>query len=228
MNELSKKAVVLWTGGKDSSLAFYEAKLLGYHILNLVTFIPPNPRFLAHPLKFMERQANALDIPHHKIIINEPFKESYEEAICSLKEEYGICTLITGDIAEVGGNPNWIRECCKNSKVNVLTPLWGCGKSELLNRLFLYRFKVILSCIKKPWFNDNCLLGQELNKTTLDQLRTISARTGMDLCGEEGEYHTLTTDGPIFKKSISLDSYSKHEEGDIMYLDIGSVTLKEK
>lgn len=228
MNKISKKAAVLWTGGKDSSLAFYEAKLSGYDIINLVTFVPHKPRFLAHPLNLMEYQAKALGIPHHKVIINEPFKESYEEAIYSLKEKYEINTLISGDIAEVGGNPNWIRECSKRPRVNVLTPLWGRDKNELLNKLFLYKLKVIFSCTKEPWFNDDHLLGLELNKDTFEQLRSISAKTGMDICGEQGEYHTLAIDGPIFKKSISINSYSKHKKGDIMYLDIGGVTLKEK
>jgi len=226
--KFQKKATVLWTGGKDSSLAFYEAKLLGYDIVNLVTFIPSKPEFLAHPLKFIKYQANALGITHHKIIINEPFKESYEGAINSLKEKYKIDALITGDISEVGGHPNWIRECSKYSKVSVLTPLWGHDKNELLNRLFLYKFKAIFSCIKEPWFNNDQLLGLEINESALEQLRSINAKTGMDICGEEGEYHTLVISGPIFKKNIQINAYSKHKKGDIVYIDIGSITLKEK
>ena len=48
----SSKATVLWTGGKDSALALYEARLSGYTIVNLVTFIPDGTDFLAAPPLF--------------------------------------------------------------------------------------------------------------------------------------------------------------------------------
>ncbi len=40
MKTISPRAAVLWTGGKDSALALYEARLSGFTIVNLVTFIP--------------------------------------------------------------------------------------------------------------------------------------------------------------------------------------------
>jgi diphthamide synthase (EF-2-diphthine--ammonia ligase) len=107
---MSKRAMVLWTGGKDSSLAFYKAKAAGYDIVGLVTFVPLDGEFLAHPLSFMKYQAEALGVPHYAVEIREPFKASYEQAISSLKEKYDIDTLVTGDIAEVDGLPNWSSE----------------------------------------------------------------------------------------------------------------------
>jgi len=227
MNKPSRNATVLWTGGKDSSLAFYEAKLLGYEIVNLVTFVPSQPKFLAHPLRFMKYQAEALCLPHYTLEVNEPIKESYQKAIHSLKERYEIDTLITGDIAEVDGHPNWIRECSQYSGIDVLTPLWGCDRPKLLNRLLAYKFKAIFSCVKKPWFTDEWL-GMELNKDSLKQLRTISTETGLDVCGEQGEYHTLVVDGPPFQRSIHVRAYSKRTEDSLMYIDIQEVVLQEK
>src|SRR3989304_8470090 len=115
IDKMSGNAAVLWTGGKDCSLALYEAKSLGHEVGSLVTFIPREPKFLAHPISFMKYQAEALKLPHYTMEINEPFKESYENAIHSLRERFGIDTLITGDISEVDGNPNWIRGCSKSS-----------------------------------------------------------------------------------------------------------------
>ena len=227
MDKMSKNATVLWTGGKDSSLSLYEAKLLGYKIKSLVTFVPSEPEFLAHPLGFMEYQAEALELPHYTLEVKEPFKESYERAIHSLREKYGIGTLITGDIAEVDGNPNWIRECSEYSGMDVLTPLWGADRNELISRLISYKFKVIFSCVKKPWFTSDWL-GMELNEDSLEQLRKIKIRTGLDICGEQGEYHTLVLDGPPFKKSISVSAYSKREKDSLMYIDIQKVALQEK
>src|SRR3989338_8118388 len=227
MDKRVGNAAILWTGGKDSSLAFYKAKLAGFKIESLVTFIHRDSEFLAHPLKVMKYQAEAMSLPHYMLEIDEPFKKSYENAILYLKEKHGIGTLITGDIAEVDGYPNWIRECNEYSGVDVLTPLWGCDRIHLLNRLLAYNFRVIFSCVKKPHLTIDWL-GMELNRSSLERLRVINAETGLDICGEEGEYHTLVVDGPPFKKSIHIDTHSKHAKGDLMYINIEKVTLHGK
>ncbi|MEJ2249802.1 MAG: diphthine--ammonia ligase [Candidatus Lokiarchaeota archaeon] len=222
-----KKASVLWTGGKDCSLAFYKALLSGYHILNLVTFVPTNANFLAHPLKVMKYQADALNLPHFPVEINEPYEESYEQAIAFLKEKFGITTLITGDIAEVDGNPNWVRECCKPSGVNVCTPLWGIDRYELIESLISFKFEIIFSCVKKPWFHEGWL-GRKLNKDSLEQLLNLRVEAGLDICGEQGEYHTLVLDGPIFKKRLNIKSYSNCVKDDLIYIDIRKVIIEDK
>lgn len=224
---MSTNATVLWTGGKDSSLAFYEAKLSGYLIKSITTFIPRNPKFLAHPLDFMKYQAKALDLPHHILEINEPFKENYKIAINSLREKHGINVLITGDIAEVGGKPNWINECCKHLGMDTFMPLWGIDRNEIIDKLLSYKFRIIFSCVKKPWFTDDWI-GRELNENVLEQLHTINAETGLDICGEEGEYHTLVIDCPLFKKSIHIDKYSKQKKDSLMYIEIEKVDLQTK
>ena len=60
-----QNAAMLWTGGKDSSMALYEANQNGYCVRCLVTFAPPEPNFLAHPLSFIKMQAQALALPHY-------------------------------------------------------------------------------------------------------------------------------------------------------------------
>jgi diphthine-ammonia ligase len=135
MKPISPQDTVLWTGGKDSVLALYEARLSGYTIVNLVTFIPDRADFLAHPLPFMEAQAQALDLPHKAITISEPFRENYEKAISSIKETFEVDTLVTGDISRVDSYPNWIRECSTPSGVNALTPLWELDRRTILTRL---------------------------------------------------------------------------------------------
>lgn len=224
---MSKRAIVLWTGGKDSSLALYQAKRSGCEIAALVTFVPAEKEFLAHPLNVLKSQAEALEIPHHTVEIREPFKEGYEKAISGLKEKYKIDALITGDIAEVDGHPNWIRECSQPSGVEVLTPLWSCEREELLDRLFAHQFKIIFSCVKKPWFTPDWL-GKELNRDTLTQLRDLNLRTGLDICGENGEYHTLVLDGPLFKRTLEIKRYANCEKDFLMYSDICEIVLQEK
>jgi len=219
---------VSWTGGKDSSLALHEARESGREVNCLVTFAPRQERFLAHPIAFMSLQAQALGLPHHVINVDEPFDRGYENAISSLKEEHGINMLVTGDIGEIAGlDPNWMIDRGARSGVDVLRPLWHRDRLELLNRLLSLGFKVVFSCVKKPWFKEEWL-GSELSRISLERLRELSERTGLDICGEQGEYHTLVLDMPRFTKSIEIVSYSKHVKDSTMYISLENLRLVDK
>jgi len=219
---------VSWTGGKDSSLALYEAEVSGCEINCLVTFAPTQERFLAHPIAFMKLQAQALGLPHRVINIEEPFERGYENAISSLKEERGIDALVTGDIGEVAGHdPNWMVDRGQRCGVDVLRPLWHRDRLTLLNKVLSLGFRVVFSCVKRPWFTEEWL-GLELSRSSLEHLHELSERTGLDISGEQGEYHTMVSDGPKFRKSIKIVSFSKQVNDSTMYLSFESLRLVDK
>jgi diphthine-ammonia ligase len=211
------RSTVLWTGGKDSAMAFYKACLAGHEIVNLLTFVPKEVDFLAHPIPFMKDQAKAIGIPHYEAELDAPLEESYEKSIRSFRERYKIGAFITGDIAEVEGQPNWIRQRCKDRNVEVLTPLWGADRYQALSKFISCGFKAIISCIKIGCLTEEWL-GRELDEKSLDCLADLSNKTGIDICGENGEYHTLVFDGPIFNKRVIIGGYSKHKNDSVMYI----------
>ena len=219
-----QNAAMLWTGGKDCSLALYEAGRDGYDVRCLVTFAPLNPNFLAHPPDFIKMQAQALALPHYILSITEPFEKSYEAALGKLRDEMGICTVITGDIAEVNGSPNWIRERSRPVGMKVHTPLWGRDRLTLLRQQLANGFKVIFSCVNTRWLATDWF-GRELDDAAIADLRSVRDRTGLDLCGEEGEYHTLVTDGPTFKRPIRIYSHSKRNKDLLAYMEIHELEL---
>ena len=214
-----QRAAMLWTGGKDCSLALYEARRDGYDVRCLVTFAPPEPKFLAHPPAFIKMQAQALTLPHHILSISEPFEKSYETALVKLRDEMGISTVITGDIAEVNGSPNWIRERSRPVGLQVHTPLWGRDRLALLQQQLAGGFKIIFSCVHTRWLAADWV-GRELDDAAIAELRGVRERNGLDLCGEEGEYHTLVTDGPTFTHPIRIRSHSKRTREALAYLEI--------
>ena len=221
-------AAVSWSGGKDSSLALYEAEMSGCKINCLLTFAPSQERFLAHPLAIMRLQARALGLPHYVVVVEEPYERSYEKAISSIKEEHRIDTLVTGDIGEVAGHdPNWMGDRGARCGVDVLRPLWHQNKLELLNRLLRLKFKILFSCVKRPWFTDEWL-GLELSRSSIERLCELNKRTGLDICGEQGEYHTSVVDGPRFRKSITLGLFSKHADDSLMYISPENPRLAEE
>jgi uncharacterized protein (TIGR00290 family) len=224
---MTQNAAMLWTGGKDSALALYEALQSGWRVCCLVTFAPPEPKFLAHPLAFIQLQAKALELPHYVFSIHDPFAQSYETALGGLRDKMGVHTVITGDIAEVAGSPNWIRERSRPIGMNVRTPLWGRDRLALLRQLRGHGFQVLFSCVKTRWLGENWI-GRELDDTAIADLRKVREQTGLDLCGEEGEYHTLVTDGPHFQRRIAIRSASTRANGALAHLEIHEMELLEK
>jgi diphthine-ammonia ligase len=221
------RAIVLWTGGKDCNLALHEARKKGYEIIALITFTMGDGRFLAHPIQVMTQQAKALNLPHVIVPVNEPYKESYEEAIAGIKLMYDIQTIVTGDIAEIHGNTNWITERSAPSGVQVYLPLWHLEREQILQRLIALNFKTIFSCVKEPWFTSEWL-GRSLTIETLHQLKILHERNGLDLCGEQGEYHTLVLDGPEYTYRLNIDSYTAQKQEEIMYMEIENLSLNIK
>jgi uncharacterized protein (TIGR00290 family) len=213
---IPKRAAVLWTGGKDCSLALHEARESGLSVEELVTFAPPSPVFLAHPLPFLKLQAAAMGLRHRVVTVRPPMEAGYVQAVKALQSE-GIGTLVTGDIAEVGGSPNWMREVSRGTGLELLTPLWGRDRRGVLSDLLDGGFKAVFSLVKKPWFT-RAWVGRVIDRRVVEELASLVPCP--DLCGENGEYHTLVLDGPLFKKAIQLASFDVGERDGMMYMEI--------
>jgi uncharacterized protein (TIGR00290 family) len=226
LTRAARNAVVLWTGGKDSCLALHEALTGGCPVSGLITFAPPDPQFLAHPVAVMQQQARALGLPHCMLSVEPPYRESYERHIRALREQ-GVDLLITGDIAEVGGSPNWIRRCAEPAGMAVWTPLWGRDRRALLDDLLAQRFRVRFSCVKLRSLTADWL-GRELDSQAVRDLQTERERSGLDLCGEEGEYHTLVTDAPRFQQRLQLTDCAPRHADQLAHWHIGKVELIAK
>jgi uncharacterized protein (TIGR00290 family) len=211
------RAAILWTGGKDCALAMDEAQRRGQPVSALVTFAPRAATFRAHPLEIMRRQGLAAGLPHLILEVQEPYDQGYRAAIERLRDREGIDTLITGDIDRVAGLPNWVAQCCEGTGVAVRMPLWQRPREQLLDLLLRRGFTAIFSCVKRPWFTPDWL-GRPLDAAAMEDLRTLRAATGLDLCGEQGEYHTIVTAGPILGRPVPLPPWQAQIDGDLMVM----------
>ena len=211
------KAVVLWTGGKDSALAF-QVSLNLYDIRRLVCFVPADDRqFYAHPTPLMELQARKIGIPIEFMPIAEPYRSSYRQQIRVLRDS-GIETLITGDISTVNGMPNWIESVATNL-VGVYKPLWELDRHTILDTLIAEEFEVICSFAYKRFFQST-IAGRYLDAGLISELKQLP----IDACGEQGEYHTWVLDAPFFKESLQLKGRRVVDTSEYSYLTYEQAT----
>lgn len=219
-----KKAAVLWTGGKDCTMALHEAAADGYHVCCLATFAPPRPAFLAHPLAVIRLQAQALRLPHHLLTVEAPFEQGYESALRRLCDTAQVDSIITGDLAPVDQQPHWIGERCRALGLSVHTPLWGRDRGRLLDQLLARGYRVIFSCVDTRWL-DAELVGRELTASRRHALEAALESRGGDLGGEQGEYHTLVVDGPSFRRPVELGDAAVRRAGPLAYLHVDGMRL---
>jgi diphthine-ammonia ligase len=197
-----KTAVVLWTGGKDSCLALHLASEENFKILALVTFVPEgNTEFQAHPQSKMLRQAERLGLKIHFVEIREPYRPSYVEALKWIKNSMGAATVVTGDIDLVQGQPNWIVDCCGGLGLEVHRPLWKKDRAWIMQELLSRKIQVRISYINHPAI-PSTWLNRLIDEGLLKELQSLASSSGIDLAGENGEYHTMVVDGPLLRTGV--------------------------
>lgn len=215
--EEMKKAVVLWTGGKDSAFALMES-IGKYKIERLITFVPEsNDDFMAHSLTLMQAQANSIGLPHECMEVKQPYEDSYREAI-KLINSTGIEVLITGDISTVDGYPNWIRQCAYGI-MEVDTPLWEKDRIELIEKIVPLHYKIVCSLSYTKYFSPT-ITGSEFNEALINQLISMEKEGRIDAAGENGEYHTMVLSAPFFKSTIDITKSKIKKEKDFNFMEV--------
>lgn len=190
-----------WSGGKDSALALYHAlqnpKL---DIKYLVTSINDSVnRISMHGVRhaLLVQQAKAIGIPLYEIRLPEmPGMKEYDETMRfhleKLKSE-GITHSIFGDIF-LEDLKKYREDRLAEVGLKAIFPLWKRDTQELMNEFLGLKFKTVIACTQERLGN---LVGEII---TAELVKEFPA--DVDICGENGEFHTFTFDGPIFKNSI--------------------------
>ena len=198
---MQKSFVTSWSGGKDSALAYYRAVLDGHVPLALFTmFEEDGSKSRSHglPKEVMEAQAERMGLP---LIIGKADWAGYEkEFIKQLKEfkEGGIDMGVYGDI-DLMDHLKWIEKVSAEAGLEVNHPLWQEPRRALLEELIEAGFKAVITVVDTSRMDER-FLGREFNYELITELEAL----GIDACGEEGEFHTVITDGPIFVEAVPV------------------------
>jgi uncharacterized protein (TIGR00290 family) len=175
---------------------------------------------MGHPPKIMSLQSKSIGIPHLLLKVEEPFKEGYKKAIASLINNLGVKGIVTGDIYVVDEiHGNWMESVCEGLDIEVIVPLWNQNTFQVLDEEISEGFRAVFTCVKQPWF-DKEWIGRELNQNSVKNLLHLVKKYGIDPCGENGEYHTMVIDGPIFQETIRIPKFIKQKEGSRFFMKV--------
>lgn len=195
------KAFASWSGGKDCTLALYKALKSGIDVnllLNTITEDGMYSRSHGVRAEVLKRQAEAIGIDIIQIRTSwEKYEENYLQTLFRLRE-LGFTHGIFGDI-DLEEHRKWIEKVCEIAKLKPVLPLWKMEREEVVREFIDSGFRAVVCSVRdtvlgKEW------LGREIDAEFVEEMRKKS----LDVCGENGEFHTFVFDGPIFKKPLKL------------------------
>ncbi|WP_341904293.1 diphthine--ammonia ligase [Fluviicola taffensis] len=224
---MKEKAIVLWSGGKDCNLALQLAKEEGYEIVALITFHSKSTEFRAHSREWMELQSKSLGIPHLLLEIQEPFAENYELQLQKLKDQLDVTLAVSGDISEVHGNSNWISDRAQAVGIKTFLPLWDMERTEVIKQLQEFDFEVLVTMVKSPWL-DRTFVGRKMDSKLIEEFKALGIENGLDLCGEQGEYHTMVLNGPAYRSPILMNGFKIIQHEELFHLAEMNLSLDDK
>jgi len=186
--------------GKDSTLALHHMIQQGNEPAALITMFNTAANrsyFHGADVPMLHAYADALKIPflitptngadYHLVM-----EKSLRKAIA-----LGAKAACFGDI-DIEENRAWCEARCKEVGLEAVFPLWQKGRSENVYELVELGYQCLIKSINNTLLPKE-LLGKIINKEVIDRMKEC----GIDICGENGEYHTLVVDGPIFQKPLA-------------------------
>jgi len=213
---MKTKAIMNWSGGKDSALALHAIWQAGeFEVVGLLTTVNEvYGRITMHGVResLIEQQAEALGLPLTKVFIPEQVNMAVYDALMRrhLKPllDAGVTHAIFGDIFLEDLRAYREKRLAEMNLTGVF-PLWQEETAVLAQKFVTAGFRAYTVCVNEKALGKN-FVGREMSDEFFKSLPE-----GVDVCGENGEFHSFVFDGPIFQKPISC------RLGEIVHRNLG-------
>ncbi len=209
MGITKEKFCLSYSLGKDSTLALNRMIEKGHRPVALIISVNEDYNltwFHGVENNFLDKVSKSLGIKIIKAVGN---GKNYREVLKDgLKEAKGLgaTSCVFGDI-DIEEHKEWGNKICEEVGLKSVYPLWQENRETIVKEFINKGFKGIVKTVSKEYKVSKEFLGRDLNLELLEEFRKI----GIDLCGENGEYHTFVYDGKLFKEPIKFKKMSIHE-----------------
>lgn len=200
-----KKAILNWSGGKDCSYALYllQEQYPRAEIRLLTTVAEDNGRVSMHGVRsrLIEKQAEATGLKTETVLIpdmpdNQTWENRMAEKLFELKKE-GFEISVFGDIF-LEDLRKYRETQMARTGMNAMFPLWKMDTRSLALDFADKGFKAVIVAADDKYFGKD-IMGAEFNRAFIHSLPS-----GVDPCGENGEFHTFVYDGPVFGNAVGF------------------------
>ena len=210
------KIGVLFSGGKDSTLATFMAKREGYEITCLVSLQSKNKdsyMFHTPSISKVKEQARVMEVP---LIIKDTLGnredelDDLEKAILEAKKKYRIRGIVTGAVESVYQSSR-VQRICNKLGLECFNPLWQKNQIEILKDLIKNNFEVVIVGVA-AYPLDGKFLGRRIDKKFISDFKKLNKKYKISLAGEGGEFESFVLNCPLFKKGLVVKSFKDFGE----------------
>lgn len=218
---MSIPVLLSWSSGKDSAWSLYTLQQQSdYEVVGLVTTVNKKfERVAMHGVreKLLRLQAEAAELPLHILNIPSPCSNAeYEQVMLAFIE-----TMQTKNIRHMAFGDLYLEDIRRyreqqldGTGITPLFPLWQRPTLQLAKDMINGGIKAHLTCID-PRKLDASFAGRCFDHSLLTDLPA-----GIDPCGENGEFHTCVTAGPMFQHDIHTLAGDVVERDGFVFADL--------
>jgi len=216
------KILLSWSSGKDSAWAL--------HVLNrthpgavaalLTTVNEAVDRVAMHAVRrdVLAAQARMAGLPLRIVPIPHPCpNDVYEARMATAVADAvadGFTHVAFGDLF-LDDVRRYREERLANSGLEPMFPVWGMPTARLAEDMIAAGLQARLSCVDTRVL-DRRFVGQSFDRSLLNDLpRTV------DPCGENGEFHTCVTAGPMFANALDVEVGDTVTREPFVWADLG-------
>jgi diphthine-ammonia ligase len=187
-----------WSGGKDSCFALMQMNQQPAILLNALNENGQISRSHGLHTSILQAQAKAINVPIDFISATwADYTENFIQKLQQLTQEYQLTDAVFGDI-DIEPHREWEENVCQSASLICHLPLWQQDRKDLVFSMIDSGIvAMIVSC------NDHLgqdFLGKVINSETIAELEIKE----VDVCGENGEFHTVVLDCPLFARPIDV------------------------
>jgi uncharacterized protein (TIGR00290 family) len=218
-------AFVSWSSGKDSAYALYEARRCGLaRIVGALTTVnEAYGRVAMHGVReeLLDRQIAALGVPALKVMLPDPCSnEVYEARMAHAWERIrgrGVTHIVFGDLFLEDVRAYREKQLAAAGMSGIF-PLWRRDTRVLAREMVASGLVAHLVCV------DPRRLGREFAGRRFDDCLLDELPREVDPCGENGEFHTVVSAGPMFDTRIAVTVGTVIERGGFVFADVTACT----
>jgi uncharacterized protein (TIGR00290 family) len=217
---MRKNTWLSWSSGKDSAWALHVLRQSGeYEVTGLFTTINTAfDRVAMHAVRveLLRLQAQAVGLPLYLIEIPYPCSdEQYAAAMTDFlarARSEGISYMAFGDLY-LQDIRRYREERMQGTGIEPVFPLWEKPTRALLEEMLAGGLRACLTCVD-PRVLPAKFAGRELTMALLE-----SMPSGIDPCGENGEFHSFVFDGPMFTQPLDIEMGEVVERDGFVFAD---------
>ena len=215
------KALMAWSSGKDSAYALHAVRQSGTaEVVGLLTTVTDaHDRVSMHGVRetILQAQAARVGLPLTTVRIpapcpNEVYEGAMRRALGEARDR-GISHIVFGDLFLADLRAWRIARLAEIGMKGVF-PLWQRDTAALAREMIAAGVEARIACLDPrrlaPGF-----AGRPFDSTLLDALPP-----DVDPCGENGEFHTVVTAGPMFSAPIPIRLGAVVERDGFVFADV--------